>query len=56
MYKKTDTEYRYRAKFVKRPEDQQDERMDKLYKICEYQNVTQSDMDIIWPDWNPTKK
>ena len=43
--------YRTKATFVKRPCDQYDERMEKLYKIRPLRRIEQTDMDEIWPDW-----
>jgi Rps23 Pro-64 3,4-dihydroxylase Tpa1-like proline 4-hydroxylase len=44
--------YRYKAKFVKRPEDENDDRMEKLYAIRPNRRITDKDMEEIWPEWN----
>jgi hypothetical protein len=44
--------YRTKATFIKRSEDPENEKMDKLYKIRPYRLITQKDMDEIWPEWN----
>lgn len=43
--------YRKKAVFVKRPQDNYDERMEKLYKIRPYRRITESDMKELWPEW-----
>ena len=43
--------YRKKAVFVKRPQDNYEERMEKLYKIRPYRRITESDMKEIWPEW-----
>lgn len=43
--------YRTKATFIKRPQDPNDERMEKLYKIRPYRRIEQKDMEEIWPDW-----
>lgn len=50
--KKSDTMYRYKAKFVKRPFDPMDERMMKLYEIRSNRRISEQDMQEIWPEWN----
>jgi Rps23 Pro-64 3,4-dihydroxylase Tpa1-like proline 4-hydroxylase len=45
--------YRSRASFIKRPSDQYDERMNKLYEIRPIRRITNKDMENIWPDWKP---
>jgi len=45
--------YRTKATFTKRPEDKQDERIEKLYGIRPQRRIEQEDMDEIWPEWNP---
>jgi 3,5-epimerase/4-reductase len=45
------TGYRTKATFIKRPSDQYDERMEKLYKIRPFRRIEQTDMDEIWPEW-----
>lgn len=44
--------YRTKATFVKRPEDQYYEQMQKLYKIRSYRRIEENDMNQIWPEWN----
>ena len=46
-----DIGYRTKATFVKRPQDDEDERMNELYKIRPYRRIEKEDMDKIWPDW-----
>ena len=43
--------YRTKAVFIKRPQDKDDERMEKLYKIRPYRRITKEDMKEIWPEW-----
>ena len=43
--------YRTKAVFIKRPQDKNDERMEKLYKIRPYRRITKEDMKEIWPEW-----
>lgn len=50
--KKSDSMYRYKAKFVKRPFDPFDERMAKLYEIRANRRISEQDMKEIWPEWN----
>lgn len=50
--KKSESMYRYKAKFVKRPFDPIDERMSKLYEIRANRRITDQDMLDIWPEWN----
>jgi dTDP-glucose 4,6-dehydratase len=47
--------YRVKASYKKRPCDNKDneEKMDKLYKIRPHRLITKKDMDEIWSDWNP---
>ena len=45
------TGYRTKAAFVKRPQDPEDERMNKLYKIRPQRLITKEDIEQIWPDW-----
>lgn len=45
--------YRTKATFIKRPQDPEDERMEKLYEIRPHRRIEQEDMDKIWPDWTP---
>ena len=46
-----DNGYRTKAVFMKRPNDPEDERMDKLYKIRPHRLITKDDMETIWKDW-----
>jgi Rps23 Pro-64 3,4-dihydroxylase Tpa1-like proline 4-hydroxylase len=46
--------YRTKATFIKRPQDVNDERMEKLYKIRPYRRIEKEDMNEIWPDWEIT--
>lgn len=50
--KKAQSMYRYKAKFVKRPFDAFDERMNQLYNIRANRRITKEDMETIWPEWN----
>lgn len=43
--------YRTKAVFIKRPQDKDDERMEKLYKIRPYRRITKEDMKEIWHEW-----
>lgn len=45
--------YRTKATFIKRPQDPEDERMEKLYEIRPHRRIEQEDMNKIWPDWTP---
>ncbi len=54
-YGSNETGYRTKAAFIKRPEDPEDERMEKLYKIRPYRLIEQKDMNEIWPEWNSDK-
>jgi Rps23 Pro-64 3,4-dihydroxylase Tpa1-like proline 4-hydroxylase len=45
-------QYRKKAKFIKRPEDKYDIRMQKLYDIRPYRRITNEDMKLIMPEWN----
>lgn len=44
--------FRMKAKFVKRPQDPMDERMEKLYEIRPRKRIMKEDMEKIWPEWN----
>ena len=44
--------YRIKAVFVKRPQDNYDERMEKLFKIRPFRRISDDDMNEIWPEWN----
>jgi len=48
---KDENNYRKKAKFVKRPEDIYDEKMEKLYEIRPNRRITKEDMDILMPEW-----
>ena len=43
--------YRTKATFVKRPNDEYDERMETLYKIRPNRRITEDDMKLLWPEW-----
>lgn len=49
---KSEEQYRKKAKFVKRPEDQYDENIEKIYQIRPYRRITKEDMQLLLPDWN----
>jgi len=51
--KKKSEHYRLKAKYVKRPQDVYDERIQKLYDIRKDRRITIEDMDSIYPEWNP---
>ena len=48
-------EYRRKASFVKRPNDNYDERLEKLFNIRPNRRIEQEDLDNIWPEWNKIK-
>jgi len=48
-------EYRTKASFVKRPSDNYDERLEKLFNIRPNRRIEQEDLDNIWPEWNKIK-
>lgn len=48
---KDENKYRKKAKFIKRPEDPYDEKMEKLYEIRPHRRITKEDMDILMPEW-----
>jgi hypothetical protein len=50
--KKLEHEYRKKAKFIKRPQDEYNENMEKLYDIRANRRITQEDIDLLIPDWN----
>ena len=52
---KDEKDYRYKARFIKRPDDPHDERMEQLYKIRPNRRITKEDMETIWPDWKAEK-
>jgi len=43
--------YRTKATFIKRPQDEYDDRMVKLYTIRPTRRITDEDMKLIWPEW-----
>lgn len=45
--------YRTKATFVQRPCDVPDDRIKKLMEIRPTRRITDEDMQIIWPEWNP---
>ncbi len=47
--------YRTKATFVKRPQDIEDERINKLHKIRPYRRIECNDMTKIWYDWKLDK-
>jgi len=49
--KKTESEYRKKAKFVKGTNDKYCEKMEKLYKIRENRLITNDDLKEIIPEW-----
>lgn len=44
--------YRTKAAFIKRPNDPNCKKMEKLYKIRPHRRISKEDMEKIWPDWN----
>jgi len=48
---KHEKEYRLKAKFVKRPQDNYNESIEKLYKIRPNRRITCEDMKEIFPEW-----
>jgi len=50
--KKTEDEYRKKAKFTKRPQDNYNENMQKLYDIRANRRITKEDIDLLMPDWS----
>ena len=52
---KSDEEYRFKAKFVKRPFDITSEGIDMLYKIRPIRRITQEDMEMYAPNWEKEK-
>ncbi len=44
--------YRKKAVYRKRPTDEYDEKIEKLYQIRPYRLITKTDMNEIWPEWN----
>lgn len=49
---KPESEYRKKAKFVKRPQDVYCEKKQKLYDIRPYRRITKKDLDDIFPEWS----
>jgi Rps23 Pro-64 3,4-dihydroxylase Tpa1-like proline 4-hydroxylase len=47
-----DDGYRTKATYVKRPQDEFDPRMEKLFRIRSQRRITSEDMNEIWSDWN----
>jgi len=47
-------EYRYKAKFVKRPQDVYDENLEKLYAIRPHRRITKEDLEQYMPNWDIT--
>lgn len=45
--------FRTKATFIKRPNDEYDERIEALYKIRPYRRIEPEDMAKIFPDWTP---
>jgi Rps23 Pro-64 3,4-dihydroxylase Tpa1-like proline 4-hydroxylase len=52
--KKPEDLYRKKAKYVKRPDDFYDEKLEELYKIRPYRRITKEDMDKYFPNWKIT--
>jgi len=52
--KKPEDLYRKKAKYVKRPNDFYDEKLEELYKIRPYRRITKEDMDKYFPNWKIT--
>jgi Rps23 Pro-64 3,4-dihydroxylase Tpa1-like proline 4-hydroxylase len=48
---KPEESYRKKAKYVKRPNDFYDEKLEKLYKIRPHRRITKEDMDTYFPNW-----
>jgi Rps23 Pro-64 3,4-dihydroxylase Tpa1-like proline 4-hydroxylase len=53
--KKEESDYRKKAKFVKRPEDPHDKNMEELYEIRRHRRITIKDMDKLFPGWKKEK-
>ena len=45
--------YRYKASFIKRPNDPDLPQMNELYKIRSTRRIENEDMSRIWPEWTP---
>jgi len=50
---KNDNEYRMKAKFIKRPCDEYDPRMEKLYEIRANRRITEKDLEEFFGDFTP---
>jgi Rps23 Pro-64 3,4-dihydroxylase Tpa1-like proline 4-hydroxylase len=48
---KNDDKYRSKAVFVKRPQDEYDEKLEELYKIRPCRRITKTDMEMYMPNW-----
>jgi len=48
---KNESDYRKKAKFMKRPQDPYNENIQKLYEIRSNRRITKNDMETIVPDW-----
>lgn len=44
--------YRKKASFIKKKNDEYDEKLDKFYNIRPYRLINDEDISIIWPEWN----
>ena len=47
--------HRTKATFVKKPNDPDSDKMDKLFKIRPLRLITEDDLKMIMPEWSPTK-
>lgn len=48
---KTEEQYRKKAKFIKRPQDPEDENMQVLYNIRPTRRITDEDIKLLMPNW-----
>lgn len=48
---KNESEYRKKAKFMKRPQDTYNENIQKLYEIRSNRRITKNDMETLIPEW-----
>jgi Rps23 Pro-64 3,4-dihydroxylase Tpa1-like proline 4-hydroxylase len=48
---KDENKYRKKAKFIKRPQDPYDEKIEKLYEIRPHRRITKEDMNNLMPTW-----
>jgi Rps23 Pro-64 3,4-dihydroxylase Tpa1-like proline 4-hydroxylase len=48
---KNESDYRKKAKFIKRPQDPYNENIQKLYEIRPNRRINKNDMETIIPDW-----